>query len=294
MNALAKSALIVEDDEATLELETRVLQRMGMRVCTASSGADAIRALNAQLFAVVLLDHKLPDGASWPVLDAALNDNVRIPVIIVTAMGDERVAAEAIHRGAADYVVKTGNFWEQLPLLVERAIKQNEAERTQAHLASIVEFSPAAIVSITPSGNIQSWNAAATHMYGISAIDAVGANISILSSLAISKDFPQLLPQISRGSLVTNLETVRTGNDGQENPVALTIPPIKDQRGRAMGLLVDRARLDRAQGATGRRRSQQRQERVPGQHEPRNSHAHERHHRLQLPDAADLHDDPPE
>jgi PAS domain S-box-containing protein len=235
MNALPKTALVVEDDDATMELETRVLRRMGMKVRSASTNADAILALNRELFSVVLLDHKLPDGLSWPVLDAALDGSVRTPVIIVTAVGDERVAAEAIHRGAVDYVVKCFNFWDQLPLLIERAIKLAEAQQAHAHLASIVESSPDAIVSMAPDGTILSWNAAATLLCGNSPEEAIGANFSILSACGISHDFPTLLARLNRGEIVSSLESVRVGRDGRPITLSLIISPLKE-RGKVIGL----------------------------------------------------------
>ena len=40
-------------------------------------------------------------------------------MIIVTAMGNERVAAEAMHRGVAEYVRKTGTFYDDLPDVID-------------------------------------------------------------------------------------------------------------------------------------------------------------------------------
>src|SRR5438132_14238773 len=101
-----RAVLVVEDDEATAELVKRALSRSGTPVRTAGRVEEAITLLKSEAFSAVLLDYNLPDGNAWPVLEAAQSAVPRIPVIITTAMGNERIAAEALHRGAADYLIK--------------------------------------------------------------------------------------------------------------------------------------------------------------------------------------------
>ncbi len=238
MSVSLKSALVVEDNDETAELESRVLQRMGMSVYSAGTSEDALSALTRQLFSIVLLDHMLPDGESWPVLDAARKAPMMIPVIMVTGMGDERVAAEALHRGASDYVVKTGNFWEKLPLIVMLAIKQSEKDRTKAHLASIVEFSPDAIVSLTSSGTIQSWNGAAALMFGCSQEEAVGSNFLQHSAIGITLDLPAMLARLAGQEIIRNFETVRTGKGGAQIQLSLMFAPVKNDRDKVIGCTI--------------------------------------------------------
>lgn len=138
--ALAQdTVLLVEDDEGTAELERRALARSGMGVEVASSVSEALGLLEQHRFKAVLLDYQLPDGDPWPVLDGANSKLPRIPVVIVTAFGNEQVAAEAVRRGVADYVKKTNSFWDQLPAVVDRVARLAQVEeqlrREQAQLA---------------------------------------------------------------------------------------------------------------------------------------------------------------
>jgi PAS domain S-box-containing protein len=134
-----RPVLVVEDDEATAELERRVLERAGFRPQLTGTAAEALALLERQRFDAVLLDYRLPDGEPWSVVEAANLHTPRIPVILVTAMGNERVAAEAIHRGIADYIRKADSFWEELPRLVERVTRLTSTEeqlrQEQARLA---------------------------------------------------------------------------------------------------------------------------------------------------------------
>jgi two-component system, cell cycle sensor histidine kinase and response regulator CckA len=137
------TVLLVEDDEAMCDLEKRILNRHGMGTVCVNKVGDAIEQLKTNSFSAVLLDYRLPDGLCWPVLAVAKES--RIPVILVTGMGDERIAVEAMQQGAANYVSKSGQFLDQLPEILKRAIKQHRVERelenTSLRLQSAVRAS---------------------------------------------------------------------------------------------------------------------------------------------------------
>jgi PAS domain S-box-containing protein len=128
-----KTVLLVEDDEALAELERRILSRDGWSIQIVYRAVEAVALLAARSFAAIVLDYRLPDGEPWVVVEAASARLPRIPVIMVTAMGNEGVAAEALHRGVSDYVRKTGEFWKELPAAVTR-VTQAAAAQQNLHL----------------------------------------------------------------------------------------------------------------------------------------------------------------
>jgi PAS domain S-box-containing protein len=130
MSQNAAEILLVEDDEAIAELERRILARSGWSVRIAGKLKDALAALRDQTFRAIVLDYRLPDGEPWAVIEAANLMVPRIPVIMVTAMGSEGVAAEALNRGVSDYVKKAEGFWVELPAKIARAIKAATAEQS--------------------------------------------------------------------------------------------------------------------------------------------------------------------
>jgi len=168
------AVLIVGDDARTAELERRALERRGRRVHTVAGVQEALGALSRDRYLAVLLDYPLPDGEPWTVLEAACEAVPRIPVILVTAKGDERVAAEVIHRGGADYVIKSEGFWDRLPVALDRVIRLSDAEELNERLAAIVESSDDAILSESLDGVITSWNPGAERLFGYSAAEAIG------------------------------------------------------------------------------------------------------------------------
>src|SRR5438093_4299669 len=175
-------------------------------------------------------------GDAWRILSAAQSASPRVPVVAVTAMGDEWLAADAIHRGAADYVVKTGSFWEQLPSVINRVTKLADAEQENARLASIVEFSDDAIIGAAPDGTITSWNAGAERIYGYPASEMVGRSIGCLLPPDRGEEIEKSLQTLRLGKYVKHLETVRLRMDGTQTHVSEILSPIKNAAGDVVGV----------------------------------------------------------
>lgn len=97
--------LLVEDDRSIAESVTASLTGAGMEVAHVTSGAAAVDALSLAVPDVVLLDLGLPDMDG---LDVArlLREKSAVPIIIVSARGDELDRVLGLELGADDYVVK--------------------------------------------------------------------------------------------------------------------------------------------------------------------------------------------
>ncbi|HKP55512.1 MAG TPA: PAS domain S-box protein [Polyangiales bacterium] len=170
--------LIVEDDWVTAELERRTLARAGRTARTVQRVSDAIDMLRTEPFGVVLLDYNLPDGDPWSVVDVAQSRVPKVPVIVVTAQGNERIAAEALHHGVAEYLQKTDNFWNQLPELVERVAQHAQAEerirRSDALFRLFAESATDLIATTDMHGIIQEVSAACHNMLGYEREELIG------------------------------------------------------------------------------------------------------------------------
>ena len=78
--------LVVEDDETLAHTITRNLRIRGLAVLHARTVTDALRSMEEQLPAIVLLDIELPDGSGWDVLRALRSGaGYRTPVIVMSA-----------------------------------------------------------------------------------------------------------------------------------------------------------------------------------------------------------------
>lgn len=134
MNVLGATAavLVVDDDELTRQLLTRVLERRSFVVHEATCGLDALETLERTEIDVVLLDTGLPDLSGIDVLERirARPASMTLPVILVTgnAAPTDRVAG--LEAGADDYLAKPVDI-EELVARVNAQLRGRDAWRSQ-------------------------------------------------------------------------------------------------------------------------------------------------------------------
>ena len=115
--------LLVEDDDAIAGPLVRGLEREGFPVRRVTSGTEALAASGYDL---VLLDLGLPDVDGFTVCHE-LRTRHDVPIIVVTARGDEADRVVGLELGADDYLVKPFGFRELLARM--RAVLRRTAPR---------------------------------------------------------------------------------------------------------------------------------------------------------------------
>jgi signal transduction histidine kinase len=113
--------LLIEDEEAHADIIERSFARDGTYQLTrASTIAEGASFLEGSPFDLVLADWRLPDGEAFDLLTASR----RLPLLIMTSRGDEKIAVRAMRAGALDYVVKSESSMLDMVHIAERAIRQ--------------------------------------------------------------------------------------------------------------------------------------------------------------------------
>jgi PAS domain S-box-containing protein len=129
--------VLVEDDESHAELILRAFEGRVPRVQVdvVRTLAEARKRLGAPSD-LVITDWRLPDGEAGDLL-AFARDHCRVPVVVMTSHGSERVAVEVMKAGAIDYVVKSETALLDMPHVAERARRAWEevAERERMEQA---------------------------------------------------------------------------------------------------------------------------------------------------------------
>lgn len=97
--------LLVEDDDRLARLTARYLELRGLVVTTAADGAAGLAEATHHTYDVVLLDLMLPRMSGTDVC-RQLRRTSDVPIIMVTALGDEPERVSGLEQGADDYVVK--------------------------------------------------------------------------------------------------------------------------------------------------------------------------------------------
>lgn len=117
--------LVVEDNSSHAMLLHRAFKRSirPCRLVDARTLREARECLNSMPIDLIVADFVLPDGKGTELLENSSMAQI-YPVVILTAFGDERLAAEVIKRGAMDYMVKTPEAMVSLPQTVERVMRE--------------------------------------------------------------------------------------------------------------------------------------------------------------------------
>lgn len=122
---------------------------------------------------------------------------------------------------------------------VTDAVKAREALETtlvaSQRLAAIVESSEDAIVSKNLKGIVSSWNPGAERIFGYSAEEMIGRSIRTIIPPELQDDEDEILAAIGRGDRIEHFETVRLTKSGERIDVALTISPVRDEKGNIIG-----------------------------------------------------------
>ncbi len=133
--------VVLDDDEATLELERRTLVRAGFAVVSAATAEQAMAAIEHGGAALLILDYRLGTVLSgldfFRSLRAAGHG---LPAILVTSFSDESKVIEALRAGIRDVVPKSGDYLDYLPLAVRRILEQAHAERQLAESEALKDL----------------------------------------------------------------------------------------------------------------------------------------------------------
>ena len=97
--------LLVEDDQSIVQSLSEFLRTEGFHVEHVSGQTQALRMLNAARFDLVLLDISLAEGNGFAVC-SAIKSSSALPVIFLTASGDEGSTVAGLDIGADDYIAK--------------------------------------------------------------------------------------------------------------------------------------------------------------------------------------------
>jgi DNA-binding NtrC family response regulator len=137
-----ETRILIVDDEKNILLTIRhALEPKGYEVASATTGEEALRLLEQQVFDLMLLDLKLPGIDGMSVLKEASERQPNVPVIIISAYGTVGNAVEAMKLGAIDFLEKPFSP-EELREAVRRILSRKELpEAAAADYASCIALS---------------------------------------------------------------------------------------------------------------------------------------------------------
>jgi len=134
------SILLVEDEQDLLELLRYNLAREGYDVSTAASGETALAAVGSNRPSLILLDLMLPgiDGLEVCRMLKSREHTAQIPIIMLTAKGEESDIVLGLEMGADDYVTKP--FSPRVLLArIEAVLRRDDQSQPAVHPEGVLE-----------------------------------------------------------------------------------------------------------------------------------------------------------
>jgi DNA-binding response OmpR family regulator len=134
------TVLVVDDDESVGDVVAAYLERAGMEVRRATDGIDALEAAAAERPDIVVLDLMLPGVDGLEVCRRLRRRQPGIPIVMLTARGEEDDRIRGLEVGADDYVTKPFSPRE-LVLRVQSVLRRASSDESAAPAAGLPESS---------------------------------------------------------------------------------------------------------------------------------------------------------
>ncbi len=128
--------LIVEDDKSIIKNLTDFLKFEGYEIDCASGQAQAIQMISHTAYNLILLDISLADGNGFSVC-SYIKSNTQVPVVFLTASGDEYSVVAGLDMGADDYISKPFRPRELLSR-IKNILRRNSNKNTIIEINNII------------------------------------------------------------------------------------------------------------------------------------------------------------
>jgi DNA-binding NtrC family response regulator len=119
--AKQQSILVVDDDPEMRALLLDVLRNEGYDVVEAKDGTEAVLALRARRFDLILMDKNMPGPSGLDLLPGFRRVCPDSQIVLMTAFGDVPSYMEAVEKGAAEYLFKPFRM-EELKAAIAKAL----------------------------------------------------------------------------------------------------------------------------------------------------------------------------
>ena len=174
--------LIVDDDEATAELQRRRLRRADYETVVVTDLKSAREQIDQDDISLIILDYRLEGNRTglefYEQLKAAGDAP---PAILVTGFSNEAIVVQALRAGIQDFVAKSPDYLDYLPHAVRQVLEKVEAEHrlveSESRKAAMFQSALDGIVTMDASGCIREFNPAAEKIFGHAAGAVLGQKV---------------------------------------------------------------------------------------------------------------------
>ncbi|MBI2805051.1 MAG: response regulator [Planctomycetes bacterium] len=227
--------LFLVEDNDDIAFVTRVcLERAGHKVTVCGTGADALIVLAQSTFDLLVLDYFLPDLNGSDLLRRLRQDGNGTPVLMITAYGDQQLAARVLREGALDYLVRdqASAYLADLPKRVAEAVSRHRLQHANDLLIAALESARDGVLITDLHGIVLHVNRAQEQMFGFNRDELLGRSAG---DLFRNNEQPHAYIDQMWKALHDRRswqgEIVNQRKDGTLLDSSLTVSPIFDPRG---------------------------------------------------------------
>lgn len=237
--------LLVDDSADNLVSLEAALDGLGQELVFAQSGAEALRHLLENDFAVILLDVKMPeiDGFQTAELIRARKRSRHTPILFLTAFRSDEHLFRGYDLGAVDFLFKPivpEILRSKINVFVDmsrnHALLQRQTEvlgKAEQKFRSLLEAAPDAMIIGSEEGEISLVNSRVETLFGYRREELIGRNIRLLVPLWSHSVAPSDLsakPLLAM-SMGYHHELLARRKDGSEFPSEITRSPLRTDEG---------------------------------------------------------------
>lgn len=121
-----KRIMIIEDDAEMRSLLIEFLGEDGYQVDSAQTGLEALSKITKEVFDLIVTDIRMPGLTGLDILSSIKKQQPQVPIIVITAFGNEEVYRRSMERGASAYLEKPICFNKLGVLIHEMVSSKNE------------------------------------------------------------------------------------------------------------------------------------------------------------------------
>lgn len=237
------SILLVDDSAANLLALRVLLEDLGHRIVEVASGEEALRQVQTDTFAVILLDLYMPgmDGFETAARIRGNESDRHTPIIFITAEDIAREQLETAYRlGAIDFLTKPvqpvvlqAKVRSFVDLFIEKQRVKLEAEQLQMLVDGTTDY---AMFMLDPDGHIATWNSGAALLKGYKAHEIIGQHFSrFYPEEAIASGWPHYELEVARREGRFEDEGWRLRKDGTRFWASVVITALRNEQGQLRG-----------------------------------------------------------
>lgn len=229
------ASILIVEDEAIIAIDiAQTLKTLGYEVFKAvASGEEAIESLKKNQADLILMDIRLKGSLDGISTAEIINKKFQIPFIYLTTFVDDVTLSRAKKTNPYGYITKSfdkNSLHSTIEMALYRHYMEMQVREKEELLSITLKSINDAVIGSSMEGSIISWNKGAERIFGYTAEEVKGKNLSILVPPYYPNEMPELLDKVLNGEDIDHYETVRQRKDKTIIHLSQKISPIKDSK----------------------------------------------------------------